>query len=65
MWHVWGEEKCIQNFGGESRRKMLLEKPWHNWEDNIKMYHKKQGMSSTGLILPKTAKMACFFVDDK
>jgi hypothetical protein len=34
MWHVWGEERCIQSFGEETR---TLGRPVRVWEDNIKM----------------------------
>ena len=27
MWHVWGEEMCIQGFGGETREKDHLKDP--------------------------------------
>jgi hypothetical protein len=31
------EEKCIQDFGGETEGKRPLERPRHGWEDNIKL----------------------------
>ena len=30
----WGEQRCIQGFGGETRAK-------HRWEHNIKMDHQE------------------------
>ena len=33
----WGQERCIQGFGGEPREQRLCERPRHRWEDNIKM----------------------------
>jgi len=26
MWHVWGEERCIQDFGGMTRGRRCLER---------------------------------------
>ena len=37
MQHVWGEERCIQDFGGETWGEELLGRPRRRWEDNIKM----------------------------
>ena len=36
-----GEERCIQDFGGEREGKRPLGKPRHSWEDNIKTDLKK------------------------
>ena len=46
----WGEEKCVQGFGGESRRKEQLGRTRHRWEDNIRMDHKVIGWKGVGLI---------------
>jgi len=35
-WHIWGEERCIQGFGGENPWKGFG-RPRHKCEDNIKM----------------------------
>jgi len=32
-----GQERFIQDFGGETRGKSLLVRPRRRWEDNIKM----------------------------
>ena len=32
-----GEERCTQDFGGETRGKELLGRPRRRWEDNIKL----------------------------
>ena len=32
-----GKERCIQDFGGETRRKELLGRPRREWEGTIKM----------------------------
>jgi len=37
MQHVWGEERRIQGFWGETRGMILLKRPRRKWEDNIKM----------------------------
>jgi hypothetical protein len=37
MWHVWGEERCIQGFSGKPEGRRPLERPRRRWEDNIKM----------------------------
>jgi hypothetical protein len=36
MQRVWGEERFIQDFGGETRGKRLLGRHRRRWEDNIK-----------------------------
>ena len=36
-WDGWGEERRIQDFGGETWGKESLGRPGHRWEDNIKM----------------------------
>ena len=33
----WGEERCIQGFGGEIEESKLLDRLRRRWEDNIKM----------------------------
>jgi hypothetical protein len=35
-----GEERCIHDFGGETRRKWPLGRPRHRWKDTVKMYLK-------------------------
>jgi len=37
MWHVWGGERCLQGFGGETCGKRPFGRPRRRWEDNIKM----------------------------
>jgi len=37
MWHVWREEKCVQDFGGETEGRRPLGRLRCKWEDNIKM----------------------------
>jgi hypothetical protein len=32
MWLVWGEESCVQVFGGETCGKEPLVRPRHRWE---------------------------------
>ena len=32
-----GEERWIQGFSGEPEGKRSFGRPWHRWEDNIKM----------------------------
>jgi hypothetical protein len=39
----WGEEMCIQDFGGKPEEKGQLGRPKHRWEDNIKMYLQEVG----------------------
>jgi hypothetical protein len=43
MWHVWGEERRIQNFGGKPEGKRQLGRPKLRWEDNVKMDHQELG----------------------
>jgi hypothetical protein len=38
-----GEERCVQDFGGEPEGKRPLGIPRHRWEDNIKMDLKEVG----------------------
>jgi len=37
MEHIWGEERFIQDFGGETSGKVAVCRPRRRWEDNIKM----------------------------
>jgi hypothetical protein len=37
MWHVWGKEKRVEGFGGETRRKKPLGKCRRRSWDNIRM----------------------------
>ena len=37
MWHVWGELRCIQGFGGETRGRETTWKTHVRWDGNIKM----------------------------
>ena len=46
MWHIWGTERCIQGFGGETWGWKPLERPRHRWEDNIKMDMQDMGWES-------------------
>jgi hypothetical protein len=32
-----GEERCVHDFGGETRRKRPLGRPKHRWENTVKM----------------------------
>jgi hypothetical protein len=41
MWHVWGEERRVQNFGGKPEGKRPLGRPKLRWEDNVKMDHQE------------------------
>ena len=43
---IWGEEGCIQGFGGEPERKRPLGRPRPRWEDNIKMDLQEAGCGS-------------------
>ena len=38
-----GEDRCIQNFGGETLGKRPLGRPRHRWEDNNKMVLQEKG----------------------
>ena len=33
----WGEERCMQDFGGNPEGRRPLVRPRRRWEDNIKM----------------------------
>ena len=44
-------EKCIQGFGGETRRKEPLGRPRRRWEDNIKMDLQEVGRGGTDWIV--------------
>jgi hypothetical protein len=33
MWHAWGEEECIQRFGGKDRRKEPLGRLRRRWKN--------------------------------
>jgi len=37
MKHVWGDEKLVQLFFGETREKRPLGRSRQRWDDNIKM----------------------------
>ena len=37
MGQIWGREKCLQGFGGETEEKRPLGRPRRRWENNIKM----------------------------
>jgi hypothetical protein len=43
MWHVRGENMCLQGFGGKRDGKKLLEKPRNRWENNMKLDLKEIG----------------------
>jgi hypothetical protein len=45
MRHVWGKRNVYRILVGRAEGNIPLEKPRHNWEDNIKMYHKNMGGS--------------------
>jgi len=35
--NYWGEERCIQGFGGKPEGKRPFGRPRSRWEDNMKM----------------------------
>ena len=37
VWDVWGEEICVQGLVRNGDRRRPLSRPWHRWEDGIKM----------------------------
>jgi hypothetical protein len=37
MYHEWGDEECIYDFGGEPEGKRPLGRPRRRWVDNIKI----------------------------
>ena len=41
MWNVWGLEKFMQGFGGESEGKRPLGRLRRRWENSIKLQHKE------------------------
>ena len=41
MWHVWGEEGCVQGLVGEPEGKRPLGRSAHRWEDNIRRIFRK------------------------
>jgi hypothetical protein len=41
IWHIWGHEKCIQIFGGETREKETNWNTWSRLKDYIKIDLKK------------------------
>jgi hypothetical protein len=41
-----GEERCIWGFVGKPEGKKTLGRPWHRWEDNIKMDLQEMGWGS-------------------
>jgi hypothetical protein len=43
MWHVWGQERCIQGFGGATSGKEPLGRPRNRWDD-IKMDLQEVGL---------------------
>ena len=52
----WGEKKCIQSFGGETRGKEIIQKTYARREANIKMDLHETGYEMwTGLILAQVA----------
>jgi len=56
MWHVGGEESCIQGFGGKPRGKKTIGRPWRRRENNIKMDLQGVrwgGMNWTGMVLDR------------
>jgi hypothetical protein len=48
----WGEEECIEDIGGEARRKETTGRPRCRWAGKIKMYlrEREDGMVWIGLI---------------
>jgi hypothetical protein len=47
----WGEQRCIQDFGGKPEEERPLGRPRHRWEDNIEMDLQEVGWGVwTGLI---------------
>jgi len=49
MWHVRGEDMCLQGLGGKHDGKKSFERPRHRWENNIKLDLKiSDGRSLTG-----------------
>ena len=43
---MWGEEKFMQGFGGETRRKEATRKSWARMEGSIKMVIKRPKWAS-------------------
>jgi hypothetical protein len=39
----WGEERCIQGFGGKICGKRPFGRPRRRWKDNIKIYIQEVG----------------------
>ena len=37
MWHIWGEEGCVQDLVGKPERKGPYVIPRHRWECNVKL----------------------------
>jgi hypothetical protein len=37
MWHVWGDQRCIQGFSGETCGKESLGRPSRRCDDNIEI----------------------------
>jgi hypothetical protein len=45
-----GEERCLEGFGWEARKKRLLGRPRRRWEDNIKLGLREIRIDAANLI---------------
>jgi hypothetical protein len=60
MWYEWGEERFVQNIGGETR---CTETNWRTWEDNTKKNFQEVGWGRDWIDLAQDGERRRAFVN--